>query len=222
MTPTKEDRMSTVDLTHVAREAVEWLNTHEWVQGTWGDDTKGCLHQAVRVCDPQPGDGFVVSAVLTARGHDADWNDAEGRTKAEVLGVLAALSVTDTELEATFGPMWRQMVFLVRKCAALTAEQGEQLASAWAWARTSARGAELGAALGAARGAEWGAARDAVRSAAWGAARGEQLASAWAWARTSARDAALATVTRDLITTDQYNTLTGPWVSVMGPIEDAS
>lgn len=168
ITPREPDM--TIDLTHVAREAADWLTTREWVQGQWGDDTKGCLHQAVRVCDPQPGDGYIVSAVLTHLGYPTSWNDAEGRTEDEVLDVLRSVHVTDAELEATFGPMWRQVVFLVRQAAALTPEQAEQIRAA--------------------------------RDAAW--------------------DAALATITRDLITPEQYDTLTGPWVSVMGPIGEAA
>jgi hypothetical protein len=47
--------------------------------------------------------------------------------------------------------------------------------------------------------AAWNAARDAARYAAWYAAR----------------DATLALVVKDLITPDQFNTLYGPWASVM-------
>jgi len=196
----------TIDLTHVAREAADWLTTREWVQGEWGDDTKGCLHQAVRVCDPQPGDGYIVSAVLTHLGYPTSWNDAEGRTEDEVLDVLRSVHVTDAELEATFGPMWREVVFLVRQAAALTPEQAEQIRAAGAAAGAAARDA----------------ARAAAGAAAWAAARAAAWAAAGAAARDAARDAALATVVRDLITPEQYDTLTGPWVSVMGPIGEAA
>ena len=54
------------------------------------------------------------------------------------------------------------------------------------------------------------AARDAARAAAWAAARDA--------ARAAARDAARALVVRDLITTDQYDTLTRTWREVIGPI----
>jgi len=62
-------------------------------------------------------------------------------------------------------------------------------------------------------GAAWGATRDATRDATWGAAWG-------AWDATW--DAACALVVRDLIgdtfTQDQYDTLTGPWRRVIGPV----
>ena len=54
----------------------------------------------------------------------------------------------------------------------------------------------LYAARGAARGAAW----DAARGAAWGAARG----------------AVLALVVQDLITPEYFNSLYGPWASVIG------
>jgi hypothetical protein len=215
-----------IDLTHVAREAAEWFNDHEWVQGQWGDSEKGCLHQAVRVCDPQPGDGYIVSAVLTHLGYSTGWNDTAGRTRDEVLAVLASVSVTDAELEATFGPNWRGVVSVVRQSAALTPEQAQELDAAryaawyaarhaaWAFARYAARDAARDAAWDAARDAAWDAALDAALDAAWDAA--------WAAARDAAWGAALATVARDLITVEQYDILTGPWVSVVGPIEDAA
>jgi hypothetical protein len=52
------------------------------------------------------------------------------------------------------------------------------------------------------------AARDAARDAAWDAA--------WDAVRGAARGAAQALVVRDLITPEQFDVLTGPWVSVMG------
>ena len=74
--------------------------------------------------------------------------------------------------------------------------------------------------------AAWDAARDAARDAAWDAARAA-LAAAWAaawdaaWA--AARAAARALAVRDLIgqhgfTQTYYDTLTGPWVSAIGPV----
>jgi hypothetical protein len=194
--------MSAIDLTHVAREAADWLTDHEWVQGEWGDGTKGCLHQAVRVCDPQPGDGFIVSAVLTHLGYSTGWNDTEGRTEAEVLDVLRSVHVTDAELESTFGPNWRSVVFVVRQAASLTPAQAEQLPTARATARATAKDAA------------WAAAWDDAGDAAW--------ATAWAAAGAAAGDAALAVVVRDLITPEQYALLVGPWESVMGPIGEAA
>jgi hypothetical protein len=57
-----------------------------------------------------------------------------------------------------------------------------------------------------------GAAQGAARDVAWSAARDV----AWDVARDVAWGAAWALVVRDLITPEQFDTLTGPWVSVMG------
>ena len=80
----------------------------------------------------------------------------------------------------------------------MTPEQVRKLATAWddAW--------------DAARDAAWDAARDAAR----GAARGAALATA----RDAVWIAALALVVRDLITPKQFDTLYGPWASVMGDV----
>jgi hypothetical protein len=208
----------TIDLTHVAREAADWLDTHEWIQNSWGDSERGCLHQAVRVCDPQPGDGFIVSAVLTQQGWSTSWNDTDGRTKDEVTDLLRRVSVTDAELEATFGPNWSDGIDVVRKAAALTDQQAQAIRAAWDAARDAAWVAAWVAAGDAAWVAAWVAARDAAGVAARDAARGAAWDAARDAAGVAARDAALASVVRDLITPEQYDILTGPWVAVMGPI----
>ena len=123
--------------------------------------------------------------------------DQAGRTKEEVTAYLRSVSVTDAELESTFGPNWRGVVSVVRQAAALTPEQAERLHVA----RDAARDAAL----------------DAARDAALVAALGSRHA---AWV--AARHAAVATVVRDLITDEQYRTLAGPWISVMGEIEGAA
>ena len=78
----------------------------------------------------------------------------------------------------------------------LTKEQWERVA-AWDASQYAARGAAWDAAWAAARGAEW--------DAAWAAARGAEWDAAWdaAWA-------AVAIIVRDLITPDQFDTLTAP------------
>ena len=58
------------------------------------------------------------------------------------------------------------------------------------------------------------ATRDAARAAAWDATRAAARDAAWA----AARDAAWALLVRDLITTEDYDTLTRPWRAAIGPI----
>jgi hypothetical protein len=62
--------------------------------------------------------------------------------------------------------------------------------------------------------ADLGAARDGAWYAAWYAARGAVGHAA----RHAAGDAAGALVVRDLITEEQFETLTASWVSVVGPL----
>ena len=88
-----------------------------------------------------------------------------------------------------YGPNSAQVEALLEKIKTITLEQAEALAAA----RDAARGAALGAARGAALGAAQGAARGA------------------------ALDAALVLVVKDLISEDDFNTLYGPWASVMEP-----
>ena len=101
-----------------------------------------------------------------------------------------------------FGPQGEQVVAVIDRADRLTAGEAKRLGAAW------------GAAWGAARDAAWDAARDAALgaaargAAAWGAA--------WDAARDAAWDATLAYLVRDLITVEQFDQLTGPWLSVTG------
>ena len=96
----------------------------------------------------------------------------------------SALRVVE-ELPAhmALGPQGEEVVALIERCRSLTTEEGRRL--------DAARNAACDAACDAA----WDAARDAARDAAWDAA----------W------DAALALLTRDLISTEHFDLLYGPW-----------
>lgn len=116
----------------------------------------------------------------------------------------SALRVVE-ELPAhmALGPQGEEVVALIERCRSLTTEEGRRLDAAWdAW--DAAWGAwDAWDAWDAAWNAAWNAARNAARNAAWGAA--------WnaAWA------AALALLTRDLISTEHFDLLYGPWREVM-------
>ena len=88
-------------------------------------------------------------------------------------------------------------VALIDRARCLTSDKLDSLAAAWYAARYDA----------------WHAAWYAARDAAWYAG-----SAAWASAGKVARAAARALVVRDLITTDQYDTLTRTWREVIGPI----
>ena len=109
---------------------------------------------------------------------------------------------------------------LIEQASHLTSTQIEDLAAAWRAAQESAQRAALVAAwdtaLDASRGSDLVAARDAVRNAAridsWVAARDTALDAA----RFAAWNAVLGWLVKDLISVEDFRTLTGPWESVMG------
>ena len=130
-------------LSSIPAAAADRLLEKGWLYGNWTDDDgHECLHQAVRMCAPQMGDGYVVSAWLTANGYPTGWNDTKGRTEDDVLYLLKGLDLTDEALEETFGPNWRAFVALMRLVAVLTPEQAIGLgAAAWDAAGAAARAA---------------------------------------------------------------------------------
>ena len=92
------------------------------------------------------------------------------------------------EMPATdaLGPQGVEVAAIIERAGRLTRDEAMRLATA----RAAARDATMAA----------------TTDAAWDAAR----AAAWA-----ARDAALATLTRDIIAPEQYDTLMGPWRQVI-------
>jgi len=105
-----------------------------------------------------------------------------------------------------YGPQTQQIEELVEKLKGVTPEQAERLNDAWYDALNDARNdARKAARVTLLDGSlAWNAVRDAVQDAAhhfaWGAA----------W------DAALALLVQDKISTEHFDTLYGPWKSVMG------
>jgi len=192
--------------------AAEYIETHGWVQGTEkSDGGQVCLHGAIKFCAPADGDTEIIRAMMRREGYSESWNDADGRNVSDVLTALHAVSVTDEDLAATFGPQWDAVVTLARRAATLTAEESSRLATAWNAARAvawvDARAAAGVAAVVAAR----TAAGDAVMDVARGAARDAAVVAAW------------ALVIRDLIgqhgfTQEHYDTLTAPWATTIGAV----
>ena len=110
------------------------------------------------------------------------------------------------------GPQGPEVAALLKRIRGLTSPGVSALDTAWGAAWDAAQGAAWGAAWDAA----WDAARGAAWSAAWGAAWGAAWNAAWGAARSAAWDAIMAVLVRDLIAPAQYDTLTGPWRTVMG------
>ena len=110
--------------------------------------------------------------------------------------------VEELPAHQVFGPQGEQVVALLERAGALTKQEVNSL--------IAARGAAWAAAWAAAR----DAARDAARAAAWDAA----WAAAWDAAWAAAWGSIGALVVRDLITTEDYDTLTLPWRRIVGRI----
>lgn len=176
--------------------AAEYIKTHGWIQGAMKRGGAVCLTGALRECDLKPGDWLIARAVYRAQEHAEGWNDDLGRTKQEVIDYLRSHPVTDDNLEEVFGPNWKSFVRLVRRVTMMSGEEVDRM-------RIDRSPATLGAGI---------AAENAVR----GTSRERGALHAWdaVWCAApygteyAARAAALAVIVRDLITEDEYQTLT--------------
>ncbi len=141
---------------------------------------------------------------------------------------LAVDVIEERPAHEVFGPQGTEVATLIDRASRLTAEEAGRLAAAWdaarAAPRTAPRTAPGTAAWDAAGTAAWAAAGAAVRAAVWDAAgvavwdaAGVAVwDAAWAAAWAAARAAARALVVRDLIPTEPFDRLYGPWASVVG------
>lgn len=108
------------------------------------------------------------------------------------------------------GPQGEHVAALISSIHDITSDGAERLVLAWAAAWDSALDSALDAARRAALAATWAATRDAALYAAWT----HELCVG----RDVAEDVALALLVRDLITTEDYDILTRPWRTAVGPI----
>lgn len=215
MTVTGPEETTTMTIHIDPEPLLAVLDERGWRQGTYDDSEGVCLHGAVRLCVPVPGDAQLVEQVAARQGWGTAWNDAPDRAENDVRALLASgVDVTDDDLAETFGPQWRAVVALVRRAAVLTVDETQQL--------DAARGVAWPATRLAAWTAAWNAALDAARGDAWDAAL-DAAGAAWDAAWDVARNAAGAVATWDLATPDgpytieQRDLLIAPWVSVCGP-----
>ena len=171
--------------------AADYITEHGWTQGTFtASDGAVCLHGAIKSCTPVDGDTGIIRAVMRYKGFTEEWNDAGIRSADDVLAALRATVVTDEDLAETFGPQWAAIVALIRRAAALTEREAQDLDAAWDATWVAARDAARVATRDAARDAAWDAAMDAAMDAAWVAARDAAMDTAWDAAWVAARDAA--------------------------------
>ena len=189
------------------------LEDREWIQDYDVDGDAVCAHGAVKTCDAlRPGDEQIIRAVMRRRGLTEDWNDEDGRTKAEVLTLMRQIEVSDADLAETFGPNWRLVIAVIRRAAILTPDEMKQL--------TNPLLEMPYAAFDTAWNSAWVAASDAARTAewysAWNAARCATLARSSRVANVSAICVVADLVGRHGLTQDHVDTLMKPWVDVLG------
>jgi hypothetical protein len=113
--------------------------------------------------------------------------------------------VREIDSHLALGPNGREVAALIDRAGRLTPEEAELLYGVWGARWNAAGNAAWDVAGGAARNAAWVAAGNAASNAAGNAAAG-----------VAARIAASALVVRDLITLEHFDTLYGPWESVIG------
>ena len=100
------------------------------------------------------------------------------------------------------GPQGEHVAALIRSIPDITRTPTESVALAWYATWRAVRNATWRTTRDAAWDAAWNAVRDAARDATWDAAR----------------NAVLALLVRDIITTEDYDALTRPWRTAIGPI----
>lgn len=200
-------------------DVINLLEKDGWVKGVWNSPGQShCLHGAIRVCCPVPGDAFLIERVAYRRGRGTSWNDEDDRTFEDVRSSLSdepIWDITDADLEETFGPNWARVAEIVRQAAVMTEDQAKELAAARrsvedvAWA--AARSATWVAARGVARGEAWSDASCAV-----GDAVGEDGEDGmWEAATSAAKVAVVGDLVGQLgLTEEHIGTLFGPWKQV--------
>jgi hypothetical protein len=205
--PTKDATMTTV--IHIDPDPlIHVLDERGWTKGAYGDDSPDapvCLHGAVRLCAPVPGDAQIIEQVarrLWDRG--TSWNDRTERTEADVREFLSAgLDVTDEDLLITFGPQWSAVVEIVRTAVSATPGQIKALRTAYDYAAAYAATAATYAA--AATAATYAAAATAATYAAADAAYAARACAVW---HLATEDGPFTFAHRE--------TLIAPWRSVFG------
>ena len=195
--------------------AADVIKKAGWTQRREIDhDGSVCLTGALKVCSPQPGDWLIARAVYRHRDRAEEWNDADGRTKEEVINYLRSAKIVDEDIAEVFGPEWESIVALVRRAAVLT---GKEYEAFYLWQDTPSRTMYEG----------WAEAIMIVRSvsAAQNRKKSETAVQAAAFDTGPgiAADAARALIVRDLIgwggfTQTHYDTLTQSWAHIIGPV----
>jgi len=106
-------------LTHLGEEGEYWIK-HQYNDGS----RHMCLHGAIRMCDLQPGDTYVIEQVAEDQGWGPSWNDDSHTDWSDVERFInEGIQITDADIEEVFGPNWQTILQLVRNIANATRQQ---------------------------------------------------------------------------------------------------
>jgi hypothetical protein len=110
--------------THLGR------NGEYWIKHKYDDGSRHlCLHGAIRMCDLQPGDAYVIELVADSQGWGPTWNDAYATQWTDIVKrITDGIVITDDMLADTFGPNWASILQLVRNIATVTRQQARDAA----------------------------------------------------------------------------------------------
>lgn len=133
-------------------------------------------------------------------------------------GFFSLRVVEEIDSHHALGPNGAEVARVIEKARNLTEDQANAINTTWDATRSAAGGATGDAAEDASRHSAWAAAGSAAWAAAGSAAGSDAGSVAWAASWAASCSAARAAVVRDLISDKHYQTLAGPWESVMGPI----
>lgn len=204
------------------------LQTRGWARGVF-EDSSGHVdsHGAVQTCEGvHPGDAYIIRAVMHSYGFDEKWDRGQD-SESVVVDHLRSIEITDEVLEETFGPQWRNIVWIIRRAAILTRDEEDSLDIAQfsielkdryeaeyvsrvaSWDSDRAQG----------RGSHWNLNRSKVWDAAWNSAR----YAAWNVAEDESANAAGALAVSDLVGQHgleqrHIDILLEPWMKAIGEI----
>lgn len=198
----------------------EVIEAKGWVQETLENDGGVCITGALKYCEPQPGDQYILRAALRHRKHAESWNDAKDTTKSVVLSWLRqAEPVTDAELTVVFGPQWESIITLIHRAAVLSSDEIKILEiSNVDWIENEAWDANVDWTAIAARSSTSRVCAAVTWEATWEATRANLESATAAAAATAAGALAIRDFIGDRFTQAHYDLLTKPWRTVIGKV----
>lgn len=122
----KESSRWVDELHNIARKGSELITVNGWIQDQMtGENGQLCIiaaaHEASEVTET-PGLSHALREVLDYLGHAERWNDRRDRSQVEVIDYLDQLTITEQDLEDTFGPRWEFVLYLVEAFGSMDKE----------------------------------------------------------------------------------------------------